>query len=131
MNAKAKKEKSGGGKATAVALPKEMVSLLEKGFQPLNKHSAGLASEVVRYVVEGRSEDVLDVLDRLKKAGEIIELNGARYFDTGGDDQWHTVHAQFLKRVDCKDAAFYVRLAEVYEACARRMRNEFGCLSMF
>ncbi len=104
--------------------------MLEKSFEPLNTHSPDLASEVVAYLLEGTGGKILDDLAALKDAGEILQLNSARYHDTGAKQQ-NSLHAQFLRQVDCRDAAFHVRLAEVYEACVRKMRSDFMSPSMF
>ncbi len=99
------------------------LNLLVDDLRQLDTVRAGLSGRATRYVLDHEGAEVLLELGGLKGCGTALDLSCCARF--GLSKNKNQSRQQLLGTTEYSDAHFYLRLAKVYEAAARREQNHF------
>src|SRR5688572_26236347 len=112
-------KKMGGGKPfkNKVGLNEKHLALLAEDFQCLEKVDDDLVTEVLRYALDGESED--GVLNRLTNSPTAAEALGFSGLVWGAGRSNTSARVRFFEAVRCERPELFVRLGKVYEAAAQ------------
>jgi hypothetical protein len=108
-------------------LDETALGLLSEDLGSLEKLSADLASETLRYLLDGEWEEaVLTQLAVTNGAGEALGFRGPVL---GVRENGETTRSRFFRHVRCEKPEFFIRLGRIYDAATRsrqsRLLNQF------
>ncbi len=109
----------------AVSLPETIWELLAEDFECLEAKWPGLPERIMRYLVLGESPEVLDELAAANGCGAELRLKVTKSgIHRHLSDPKPPPRLRFLELVKCSDAAFFCRLAAVWDAASRRSSRQ-------
>jgi hypothetical protein len=98
------------------------LELLSKDLGSLEKLNADLASETLRYLLDGEGEEaVLAQLAVTSGAGEALGFRGPVL---GVREDGETTRSRFFHHVRCEKPQFFVRLGKIYDAATRFRQSQ-------
>ncbi len=107
-------------------LSDEKLSLLSEEFIALEKVDRELPVKVLTYILDGKGEDVLKMLESFEGCGKALKLQtfAINYTEEEGKEVFGEtgVREKFFNSVECRDGSFYLRLARVYDSAFKRDR---------
>ncbi len=102
-------------------LDETALGLLSEDLSSLRKLNSALASETLRYLLDGeREEAVLAQLAVTKGAGEALGFHGPVL---GVREDGETSRSRFFQHVRCEKPEFFVRLGKIYDAATRSRQS--------
>ncbi len=112
-----------------VGLPEAKVELLLKSLANLESYGADLRDDVVRYLLDDENEAVLEEVAGKENVAHALGLIcGSQHFLAKPKFSWE----EFLETIEQVDPGFYLRLAKLFEAAARKLPpDRFFCQPLF